>query len=366
MKKNNLITEKLCKTKSQLIIKSNKKEWLYFVLSVLIHTFIFTFPVYSEEMTNQSIITEIYKKKTILTAGWGTNAGEFGRTSLPWGEQEDLPVEPDYGDFVVDSKGNIYILDTVNNRIQKFNNDGKYLKSISVPAWQGYTYYNIHTTPYTLCDRARAIAIEIDCEDNIYYHYVKNLYKSKTEVDINKDGRVDFKDISKEIHPGIYSNPDFRLLSDPETKGEIWQFKDDLLIKKWEVPYGFNLDIWVDEEDRKKYKLKINHLEGNKFKVTATFTNKDIKIRRILSNINIEEGRPEIHIKASFQKNEAYLDFMTKDYIVYTMIFDIDTGELKSVLRKGVIWHFDGNGYHLEKTWKGISIDKLERVPINR
>lgn len=65
--------------------------------------------------------------------------------SCPWGDQpgecailyEGLVSAPVYGpeSFVVDGTGSIYILDTQNSRIQKFNENGRYLDSMPVAGW---------------------------------------------------------------------------------------------------------------------------------------------------------------------------------------------------------------------------------------
>ncbi len=67
------------------------------------------------------------KPELVLSAAEGTNPGELGlRVPQPEGEIS-FP-----SDFAVDAKGNFWILDDVNRRIQKFNTNGDF-----VLAWDG-------------------------------------------------------------------------------------------------------------------------------------------------------------------------------------------------------------------------------------
>ncbi len=121
-----------------------KKEKAVKRLYIIFISFIFFISlstiIFGKTINNLSVITEEYVQKVIIEGKWGTNAGEFGKA-------EDIMVRDDWMSKVipeslaVDSKGNIYILDIVNNRIQKFNNKGRYIKNIKVPSWKGYFLY---------------------------------------------------------------------------------------------------------------------------------------------------------------------------------------------------------------------------------
>ncbi len=80
----------------------------------------------------------------------------------------------------------------------------------------------------------------------------------------------------------------------------------------------------------------------------------------ILNNIRVYGKTPKIRVKISLLKYEAYLIYMTADYKSYTMIFNINTGEIKNILL-GVISNFDGNAYNFGSNREGIEIEKLER-----
>ncbi|MEW6104568.1 MAG: hypothetical protein AB1630_12265 [bacterium] len=76
-------------------------------------------PVYPEE----------YVPRVIIEGRWGTEIGEFGLTA--WEGEPEWPTS-----FVLNSKGEICILDHINNRIQIFSNSGKYLNSIPVESYE--------------------------------------------------------------------------------------------------------------------------------------------------------------------------------------------------------------------------------------
>lgn len=149
---------------------------------------------------------EEYVPKVIIEGKWGSAPGEFGRASrFPLGEFEQyIPSS-----LAVNSKGDIYILDYVNNRIQKFTQDGKYLASISVEGLTGVlagycvvdTCYEVPPVPGLKYDRpvmgeivTVGVNIVIDSKDTLHY-YLKRV----------KDGK--------------------------ET-GEVWEFKNDKLVNK--------------------------------------------------------------------------------------------------------------------------------------
>lgn len=149
---------------------------------------------------------EEYVPKVIIEGKWGTGPGEFGMASqFPLGHFEKYQPSS----LAVDSKGNIYILDFVNDRIQKFNKSGKYMTELPVEGLKGelagYCYdgtcYEEPPAPGQKIERkvmgqieVQGINIVIDSKDTLYY-YLKR----------NKDGK--------------------------ET-GEVWEFRSDKLVKK--------------------------------------------------------------------------------------------------------------------------------------
>lgn len=180
-------------------------------------------PISSTETVNgDNVPIEEYVPKVIIEGKWGTGPGEFGRQS-----DVDYDFKPE--SLAVDSKGNIYILDFVNNRIQKFSSEGKYLRSIKIDGLKGpincwaYETYDPVTgqtvrsvglpsntpaispekpqgiaedklIPYIWPPEVQGVSIVIDSKDTLYY-YLKRVNNGK------------------EI-------------------GEVWEFKNDKFMKK--------------------------------------------------------------------------------------------------------------------------------------
>src|SRR3989339_394232 len=93
-----------------------------------------TYPlIYEEVVPEVSSETVKYAERIILEGKAGTGPCEFGIVVDSTYRGEPGPegvVEP--GPAVENSRGEIYVLDAVNNRIQKFTKDGRYILSLSV------------------------------------------------------------------------------------------------------------------------------------------------------------------------------------------------------------------------------------------
>lgn len=360
---------------------------------------LFSSYVFGEEMGNQSVVTEVYVPKVIIEGKWGTGQGEFGRGTIPFTEDyDDLIPES----LAVDSKGNIYILDTANNRIQKFDNNGKYIKSISVPTWKGYREKGEILVP----SEAIGINVVIDDEDNLYYYFIKNKYKSKEKMDKNGDGKVNYKDLGKIIpgSPGIYGEPDHSLFNNPNPKGEVWKFKDDVLVKKWEVAISgqpsvdstYHIEIKDEKlgvigkivsdymggtifEPEKDYVIEKQKIAKDKDKVIIRFKDgrkmeKEFNpFRKMLNNERFAIGKPfvidkgnKVLINRSIAKYEKGLPYST-EFEIYMDIYDLK-GNLINIIKGESSGEFDakGNRYNMEITSTGIKVIKFERELINK
>ena len=76
---------------------------------------------------------EEYVPKGIIEGKWGTGPGEFGT----WGQfvnSEEESYQP--SSIAIDNQGNIYILDLVNERIQKFDSNGRFLMKFSTDTFK--------------------------------------------------------------------------------------------------------------------------------------------------------------------------------------------------------------------------------------
>jgi len=78
---------------------------------------------------------EQYESKVILSLPWGSGPNEIGYAKEGPEDQEGLRYGPTAID--VDQDGNIYILDTVNQRVKVFDQNGELLRSFPVRRWPG-------------------------------------------------------------------------------------------------------------------------------------------------------------------------------------------------------------------------------------
>jgi hypothetical protein len=217
-------------------------KWLWVVISIVVISSVCLFSE-DKKQNYEAVLSssggveyEVYEETVVIRGKWGTGPGEFGIAYAyvskvsnliePIGHLQD-PIYPK--SLAVDSKGNIYILDVVNNRIQKFSKDGKYLLSIPVESFVGakvvkkehkeFDEYRVEGLVKVL-----GINIVIDSQDNLYYYSVRQ------EYDIDKDIMV-------------------------ARSGEVWKFKNDKLEKRWEVPahggvyYQAPLGIFLEKDD---------------------------------------------------------------------------------------------------------------------
>jgi len=344
----------------------------------------FSTKVFCDEISNQSVITEEYVAKVIIEGKWGTNAGEFGQTFISLLSENSIVPNS----LAVNSKGDIYILDIANNRIQKFNKDGKYIKSISVPSWKGYKLYN-WSSDWSEWDILPAEAegknIVIDSEDNLYYYFIKYRYKKQEEADRDKDGRVSYLDLIEE--KDMRSHTEW--LDNPEAKGEVWLFKNDRLVRKWETnvmerfepPPDYEIEKQKLDKDREKVIIKFKDGRRMNFEYKQ-IDNENRKIQFIDKNGKVKEFQFKPNRK--LKENEKY--FVSKEPEVknnrifistgifkrpfnysdlFTYVYDLE-GNLLSIA-KGIIFKenpIDSDRYYLETTNEGIKVIKFKREPI--
>jgi len=263
------------------------------------------------------VMIEESMPKVIVEGKWGTGPGEFGRGE--WGEHFYEPRS-----MVVDSEGNIYVLDTVNNRIQKFDNKGKYLLSIPVESFKGKVRYHRGKpikNPY-LEGRylihpieVYGINIAIDSEDNLYYYLERN------------------------------------------NKGEVWQFKEDKLVKKHETKLGNSLIVKNNRLflDMDKYYLDIN--TGKKYEEIP-----DEKSKYTLYLSSSESGLPKriINIKSKTTNKVTKIDLSKAEYSIRYYGF-LTQNEIYIGVGKGYASTYEVEIYIYDLEKKLIK--KLEGVP---
>jgi hypothetical protein len=242
---------------------------------------------------------EEYVPKVIIEGKWGTGPGEFGKQDGY--ERDDVPSS-----LAVDSKGNIYVLDYVNNRIQKFSEGGKHLLDIPADGFVGkIVAWNVlrdgqwfeerrrpdglpekDLRPVVLANRAVGVNIVIDSKDTLYY-YLKRI----------KDGK--------------------------ET-GEAWEFRNDKLFKKHigkspepAAAKTGQTQITVDKHDG--HEIAFLNLKGRHMRLKpregGRFFDDAAAKKRHVSN-RVVRGKDGLLSVVSEEKSELWTNYYSEDGVL--------------------------------------------------
>ncbi|MFH1367606.1 MAG: hypothetical protein ABII64_00630 [Elusimicrobiota bacterium] len=184
------------------------------------------------------------KEEKLFEIVTGTEPGKFMFDEMLTGEGTGTGFGRHYA---VNSKGEIYFLDPMNNRIQKFSRTGKYIKSIAVPARAGKNgesavKYKKEGIPDKQREKPDAWCIldesNFYLEDTAHYYYFnRDLYYFGTDI------AVDGQDI---LYFLLVKNVEFTRFMHLQGEYEVWQFINDKLVKKYPhriISYEFNNDF---------------------------------------------------------------------------------------------------------------------------
>ncbi|MBU2528346.1 hypothetical protein KKF70_03040 [bacterium] len=304
-----------------------------------------------EVKTSTGVVIEEYVPEVIIEGKWGTGPGEFGNQvdeNFPGTGRVYKPKS-----LAADSKGNIYILDVTNNQIQKFDKNGKYLKSIPVESfigehWGWEVIYNSDGSHAIIEGKEKpegdfkifqklitpkkiqGVNIVIDSQDNMHYYCIR-------------------KNNGKET-------------------GEVWRFKDDKLAERRETEKKGRFEV---EED---YIIQKHKVTNNIGKIIIKFRDGRKIEKKIESHRNLDEnekfavGNPfvidngkKILISRSIGKYEKNLPY-AKEIETYMDIYN-SKGNLISTIKGNSSGEFDGYGnrYSMAVDSKGIIVTKFER-----
>ena len=136
-----------------------------------------------------NVIKEIYVPQVIINASWGKEPGQFGVYSS---EEVSTGIGP--FTFTISPHGDIYIIDPVNARIQKFDSDGNHISVIP-----------LSVSAEDIC---------LDQSENIYLYYTaqvpKRIYQYEAKGNLIKEYPIIWKDGSMGWGP-IYCDKSGRL-----------------------------------------------------------------------------------------------------------------------------------------------------------
>jgi len=349
--------------------------------NLLIIIFLFSNKIFSQAISNQSVITEEYVPKVIIEGKWGTNAGEFGVQEC---ETDPFCYKPE--SIAVNSKGEIYVLDLVNNRIQKFNNDGEYILSIPVDSFIG------DIKKYIPRETLLKIYEEIGKEylnDDEYKEQLKNRGVAETNDILGRPKIIPNKvkgiNIVVDDSDVLY----YYCKKIKEKKGEVWVFKNDKLVRKFETNVIERFEPAPDYEvekqkiDKDREKIIIKFKDGRKMnfeykqidnenrKIQFTDKNGKVKEFQFKPNRKLKENEKYFVSKEPEVKNNRIFistgifkrPFNYSD--LFTYVYDLE-GNLLSIA-KGIIFKenpIDSDRYYLETTNEGIKVIKFKREPI--
>jgi len=201
----------------------------------------------------ETFVAENLSSSTIIVGGFGTNKGEFG--AIDPNEAEALGIVHYPVSLVVDSKGNIYILDIFNNRIQEFDVKGRFISVIPVIA---------------LTDENGDSAVDVNTRTNGH----KSINVKKAFMSSEAHSKASFV---RGINIVIDSNDNLYYYSAKKDGGEVVQFQNGALRAKWSVPVADKTGIQVDENNE----LWVGNYNATKRKQAA----------RNASTLKFQDGR---------------------------------------------------------------------------
>ncbi|HAX61209.1 MAG TPA: hypothetical protein DCX95_01420 [Elusimicrobia bacterium] len=151
-----------------------------------------------QQGTTEQVQLEEYVPRVIIEGKWGTGPGEFGVAE----GYQILPKK-----ITVDNKENIFILDTANSRIQKFDKNGKHLFSIPIKSFQKNWYYDKngpiagsiekYSTDVWTDDENQLYVLNIPKDDKRDIEIYENGKTFKTRMTINKKEVESYKKVKK-------------------------------------------------------------------------------------------------------------------------------------------------------------------------
>ncbi|MCK4526741.1 YARHG domain-containing protein [candidate division WOR-3 bacterium] len=266
---------------------------------------------------------EKYEKKVIIEAKWGSGPGEFGLEPL-----DETYTWVTY--ISLDKESNFYIADPNNGRINVFNENGKFVKEISISSELKYSYAGISMTLVE--------GIGVDDKGNIYLASSSTpelLEEGHGEVilKLNKDGKV----LEKYVFKGAYLDiPHF--YRDDEGNMYLWG--------SWKTSSLSSIKALIPLEYGRGKGINLKHglLSSRSFK------NNGNAIKLLNKRIKISGDRVPRTFNISTASRVVYYDACSFIYV-----FQNEKGEIKEKLDIYPRYYPRGYGFSY-KRWKNVSI----------
>ena len=208
-------------------------------------------PVAAQE--TKTVVADEMVSSTVIVGGFGIDKGQFG--AIDPNEAEVLGIVHYPVSLAVDSKGNIYILDIFNDRIQEFDLKGQYIGVIPVKA---------------LTDEKGNTAVDVKTRANGH----KSISVKRVLLSGDALSKASFV---RGINIVIDSNDNIYFYSAKKDGGEIARFQNGKLKDKWSVPVADKTGILLDENNE----LWVGDYNATKRKQAA----------RNVSTLKFQDGR---------------------------------------------------------------------------
>ena len=299
---------------------------------------------------------EHYSSKVLIEEKYGDKTNEFGFTMI---EGDIFPIVTK---IEIDSMGNIYLLDKVNNRIKKYNNDGEYINSIPIQSFQKKWFYDDKGPLIGSPDKYNT-DICIDSKNNLY---VLNIAKNgKREIGVFKNSKNLEKTITieKEKIKSISINDDdnLNIVEEVGNQRQLFEVKSSTEIRVFKgIRKDKNGNTFLPMESISKNKWRIPIIDMNR-------KNKEILVESDKNISSVEylrrDDKGNIYIRGGVSFILGGVSFVYKYSPQLKLLAKINgyDGKKETFYQSKMIADNNGNIYQLVVEYPKMMIIKWEK-----